>query len=121
MIATAVAARLGDTEIAAHQITLTLWSLLAFALDAIAIAGQAIIGRCLGADDPAGARAACRRMVQWGIVSGVLLGLLVVVTRPLVATLFTSDPAVRDALCRPCWWSPSASRSPASSSSSTGC
>lgn len=49
MIATAVAARLGDAEIAAHQIVLTLWSLLAFAMDAIAIAGQAIIGRYLGA------------------------------------------------------------------------
>lgn len=98
MIATAVAARLGDTDIAAHQITLTVWSLLAFALDAIAIAGQAIIGRYLGAGDPAGARAACRRMVQWGIASGVLLGLLVVAARPLVATVFTSDAAVQDAL-----------------------
>ncbi len=52
LIATAVAARLGDADIAAHQIILSLWSLLAFALDAIAIAGQAIIGRYLGADDP---------------------------------------------------------------------
>ncbi|MGW1072400.1 MATE family efflux transporter [Streptomyces sp. NPDC002537] len=98
MIATAVAARLGDAEIAAHQIVLTLWSLLAFALDAIAIAGQAIIGRCLGADDAAGARAACRRMVQWGIASGVALGVLVVAARPLFIPMFTSDGAVRDAL-----------------------
>lgn len=98
MIATAVAARLGDTDIAAHQIVLTLWSLLAFALDAIAIAGQAIIGRYLGAGDAAGARAACRRMVQWGIVSGVVLGVLVAAARPLFIPLFTSDTAVRDAL-----------------------
>ncbi|MEU7163369.1 MATE family efflux transporter [Streptomyces morookaense] len=98
LIATAVAARLGDEDIAAHQVVLTLWSLLAYALDAIAIAGQAIIGRYLGADDPAGARAACRRMVQWGIASGLVLGLLVVGGRPLFVPLFTSDPAVRDAL-----------------------
>ncbi|MFI9307736.1 MATE family efflux transporter [Streptomyces triculaminicus] len=98
LIATAVAARLGDTDIAAHQIVLTLWSLLAYALDAIAIAGQAIIGRCLGADDAEGARAACRRMVQWGIASGVVLGLLVIAARPAFTPLFTSDPAVRDAL-----------------------
>ncbi|GGR33659.1 MATE family efflux transporter [Streptomyces netropsis] len=98
MIATAVAARLGDTDIAAHQIVLTLWSLLAFALDAIAIAGQAIIGRYLGADDPDGARAVCRRMVQWGIGAGVVLGVLVVASRPVFVPLFTSDPAVRDAL-----------------------
>lgn len=98
MIATAVAARLGDTDIAAHQIILALWSLMAFALDAIAIAGQAIIGRYLGADDAEGAREACRRMVQWGIVSGVMLGILVVVSRPLFIPLFTSDQAVRDTL-----------------------
>ncbi|MFG2384109.1 MATE family efflux transporter [Streptomyces avermitilis] len=97
MIATAVAARLGDADIAAHQIILSLWSLLAFGLDAIAIAGQAIIGRYLGAGDSEGARAACRRMVEWGIAAGVLLGLLVVVARPLFLPLFTSDSAVKDA------------------------
>ncbi|MFJ7775169.1 MATE family efflux transporter [Streptomyces yangpuensis] len=98
MIATAVAARLGDADIAAHQILLSLWSLLAFALDAIAIAGQAIIGRYLGAGDTEGAKAVCRRMVQWGIATGIVLGLLVVVTRPVFIPLFTSDPAVESAL-----------------------
>ncbi|MEU3612627.1 MATE family efflux transporter [Streptomyces sp. NPDC006872] len=97
MIATAVAARLGDDDIAAHQIALALWSLLAFALDAIAIAGQAIIGRYLGAGDAQGARDVCRRMVEWGIAVGVALGLLVVIARPLFLPLFTSDPAVKDA------------------------
>ncbi|MGW0134752.1 MATE family efflux transporter [Streptomyces sp. NPDC003299] len=96
MIATAVAARLGDADIAAHQIILSLWSLLAFALDAIAIAGQAIIGRYLGAGDTDGARAACRRMVEWGIAVGVVLGALVVLTRPLFLPLFTSDSSVTD-------------------------
>ncbi|WP_405881125.1 MATE family efflux transporter [Streptomyces sp. NBC_01136] len=96
MIATAVAARLGDADMAAHQIILSLWSLLAFALDAIAIAGQAIIGRYLGADDARGAREACRRMVQWGIASGVVLGLLVLAARPLLLPLFTSDSVVQD-------------------------
>ncbi|MFJ5996859.1 MATE family efflux transporter [Streptomyces sp. NPDC092370] len=96
MIATAIAARLGDADIAAHQIILSLWSLLAFALDAIAIAGQAIIGRYLGAGDAQGARDACRRMVEWGIAVGVVLGALVVITRPAFLPLFTSDPAVKD-------------------------
>jgi putative MATE family efflux protein len=96
MIATAVAARLGDADIAAHQIILSLWSLLAFALDSIAIAGQAIIGRYLGANDAQGARDACRRMVEWGIAVGVALGLLVIITRPLFLPLFTSDSVVKD-------------------------
>ncbi|MFD9540325.1 MATE family efflux transporter [Streptomyces sp. NPDC060022] len=98
MIATAVAARMGDTDIAAHQIILSLWSLTAFALDAIAIAGQAIIGRYLGANDSKGAREACRRMVQWGIASGVVLGALIVLARPLFLPLFTGDESVQDTL-----------------------
>ncbi|CAL9298147.1 MULTISPECIES: MATE family efflux transporter [unclassified Streptomyces] len=98
MIATAIAARLGDVPVAAHQIILSLWSLMAFALDAIAIAGQAIIGRYLGAGDTDGARAVCRRMVQWGVASGVVLGVLVVAARPLFIPLFTGDQAVRDTL-----------------------
>ncbi|MEI7034024.1 MATE family efflux transporter [Streptomyces pratensis] len=98
MIATAVAARLGDSDIAAHQVILSLWSLTAFALDAIAIAGQAIIGRYLGAGDEKGAREACRRMVEWGIGCGIVLGVLIVLARPLFIPLFTSDPTVRDAL-----------------------
>ncbi|MBO4255804.1 MATE family efflux transporter [Streptomyces griseorubiginosus] len=97
MIATGVAARLGDADIAAHQIVLSLWSLLAFALDAIAIAGQAIIGRYLGAGDAQGARQACRRMVEWGIAVGLVLGALVVIARPVFLPLFTNDPVVRDA------------------------
>ncbi|MFI6933600.1 MATE family efflux transporter [Streptomyces sp. NPDC050287] len=97
MIATAVAARLGDADIAAHQIILSLWSLLAFALDAIAIAGQAIIGRFLGAGDAQGARQACRRMMGWGVAVGVLLGVLVVISRPVFLPLFTSDSVVKDA------------------------
>ncbi|MGW4630752.1 MATE family efflux transporter [Streptomyces rubiginosohelvolus] len=98
MIATAVAARLGDIDIAAHQIILSLWSLTAFALDAIAIAGQAIIGRYLGADDEKGAREACRRMVEWGIGCGIVLGVLIVLARPLFIPIFTSDPSVKDTL-----------------------
>ncbi|MFD9031440.1 MATE family efflux transporter [Streptomyces sp. NPDC059567] len=98
MIATAVAARMGDAEVAAHQIILSLWSLMAFALDAIAIAGQAIIGRYLGADDAEGARQVCRRMVQWGVISGVVLGALIIVARPLFIPLFTSDTTVQDTL-----------------------
>jgi putative MATE family efflux protein len=98
VIGTAVAARMGDAQIAAHQIASNVWSLLAFALDAIAIAGQAITGRHLGADDAAGARSATRRMIEWGIACGVLFGLLVLAVRPWLPDAFTSDPAVRSQL-----------------------
>ncbi|HUK70291.1 MAG TPA: hypothetical protein VLW50_16295 [Streptosporangiaceae bacterium] len=44
ILTTAVAARHGDAAIAAHQMAARCWTLLAFALGAIAIAGQLIIG-----------------------------------------------------------------------------
>lgn len=98
LIATGTAARLGDDGVAAHQVAMSLWNFLAFALDAIAIAGQAVVGRRLGAGDAAGARAATRRMVLWGIGTGAVLGALLIAARPLYEPLFTDDPAVRHAL-----------------------
>jgi putative MATE family efflux protein len=98
LIATAVAARLGNTAMAAHQVAMALWTFLAFGLDAIAIAGQAIIGRYLGANDVAGARDATRRMVLWGIGTGAALGVLLLLARPLYLPLFTADPAVQHQL-----------------------
>jgi Na+-driven multidrug efflux pump len=95
VITTAVAARQGDDAIAAHQIAYRLWSLLALALDAIAIAAQAITGRCLGAGDVAGARAATNRMIGWGAVYGVVFGLAVLAARPLLPGLFAAAPPVR--------------------------
>jgi putative MATE family efflux protein len=98
VVGTVVAARMGDVQIAAHQVATNVWSLLAFALDAIAIAGQAITGRYLGAGDVAGARSATRRMIQWGVACGVLFGLFVLAVRPWLPAVFTSDPAVRSQL-----------------------
>ena len=40
--------RLGDAPLAAHQIAFQLWIFLALVLDAIAIAGQIIVGRSSG-------------------------------------------------------------------------
>jgi Na+-driven multidrug efflux pump len=67
-------------------------------LDAIAIAGQAIIGTYLGADDARGARVATRRMVAWGIGCGVVFGLGILALVPLIPGIFTADPSVRSLL-----------------------
>ena len=91
---TLVAAALGAVTLAAHQVVGGLWTLLAFALDAVAIAGQALIASALGSGDVALGRALTRRMLGWGVVSGVAFGLALVVARPAYTGLFTADPAV---------------------------
>jgi putative MATE family efflux protein len=95
VITTAVAARQGEAAIAAHQIAFRLWYLLALALDAIAIAAQAIIGRSLGAGDAAGAKAAATRMIGWGAVYGTVFGALLLLARPVLPGLFAAAPPVR--------------------------
>lgn len=103
LVATVVATRMGRPELAAYAIATQVWTLLAFALDAIAIAGQAITGRSLGAGDVAATRAATRRMVQWGVWSGLALGVLVLLGRPYLPGLFDADPQVTAQLLAVLW------------------
>jgi putative MATE family efflux protein len=87
-----------EVDLATHQLAMTLWTFLAFVLDAIAIAAQAITGRYLGADDVAGTRTVTSRMVRWGVVAGAVTALLLAVASPVLGALFTDDPAVQDLL-----------------------
>jgi putative MATE family efflux protein len=95
IVVTAIAARQGNAAIAAHQIAFRAWTLLAFALDAIAIAAQAITGRYLGAGDVAGARSATNRMIGWGVIYGVVFGIVLVAAVPLLPAAFSAAPDVR--------------------------
>ncbi|MEV4390928.1 MATE family efflux transporter [Nonomuraea sp. NPDC049607] len=103
IVGTVVATRMGQAQLAAYAIAGQVWNLMAFALDAIAIAGQAITGRSLGAGDTVVTRAATRRMMQWGLWSGLALGVAVVAARPLLPGLFGADPAVTDELLAVLW------------------
>ncbi|HET9650243.1 MAG TPA: MATE family efflux transporter [Microlunatus sp.] len=94
-LTTVVAAGFGAVALAAHQVSVSIWTLLAFALDAIAIAGQAIIGRALGAGNIGLGRSMTRRMIGWGVVFGIVFGLLIALTSPLYAGLFSPDPRVQ--------------------------
>ncbi len=97
-VTTGVAAGMGAVALATHQVTNSLWSMLVFALDAIAIAAQAVIGRYLGAGDESMVRRLTRRMVGWGLLAGVVFGLVVALGRPLYEQLFSPDPAVQQLL-----------------------
>lgn len=102
-LATAVAARFGEVSLAASQIAFQLFVFLALILDAIAIAGQVLIGRQLGASDGAGAREAARRMLGWSLVLGGVFGLLLLAGSRAIPDAFTSDPSVVDAAAN-FWW-----------------
>ena len=92
LVMTFGATALGEPELAAMQLAMTIWTFLAFALDAIAIAAQALTGRHLGAGDDAATRAITGRMLRWGLRSGVATGLALAAASPLLGPLFTPDP-----------------------------
>jgi Na+-driven multidrug efflux pump len=98
LLTTWAAARQGSAAVAAHQVASAVWSLLALALDALAIAAQALTGRWLGAGNAAAVRAVTSRMIVWGCGAGAVLGTIVLASRTVLAPLFGSDPQVRGAL-----------------------
>ena len=96
LVASAVLARVGEDSLAAHQIAFQLFVFLALVLDAIAIAGQVIVGRTLGAGDAEAAHAAARRMIEWAVVAGAGFGLVMLALIDVIPRAFTSDPDVID-------------------------
>ena len=98
LLTTWTAARSGAVALAAHQVGFTIWSFLQYVLDALAIAGQTLIGQALGASRPDEARALSRRMTGWSLCAGLLLGGVTLLVRHPLAALFTPDPGVRDAV-----------------------
>ncbi|MGA1836696.1 MATE family efflux transporter [Herbiconiux sp. 11R-BC] len=100
---TVVAASLGVTQLAAFQIVMTIFSTLAFVLDSLAIAGQAMIGHGLGASQVERVHAVTRRLVGWGVLSGVVLGAVVAVLAPFAGRLFSPDAGVQSAVTVTLW------------------
>jgi putative MATE family efflux protein len=96
LVAAAAAARIGTIELAAHEVAFQMMYLLAFVLDAIAIAGQALVGRLLGAGDADAARAAARRMITWSVGVGVIAAVVLLAGRTALPRIFSDDIAVRE-------------------------
>lgn len=98
-----VATSQGPVSLAAHQLVMTFFTFLAFALDALAIAAQAMIGKELGAGNRRTVRDLTRTMSRWGIGFGVITGVLLAAAAPFVGWIFTPDPGVQQALTAGLW------------------
>ena len=100
LLAGAVLAREGDDALGAHQIAFQVFIFLALVLDAIAIAGQVLVGRLLGAGDGPRAIHAANRMCGWSLAGGVLMAIGLLATTHVLPGAFTSDDAVLDQAAR---------------------
>jgi len=93
-LSTALAARLGVTQVTGHQIGLQIWFTYALVLDAVAIAGQTLTGTFLGAKATEKARSVAHRMIQLDLVVGALGMIVIFLGRHQIAQLFSTNPNV---------------------------
>jgi MATE family, multidrug efflux pump len=94
LLAGLVVARFGDAELGAYQISFQLWILLALVLDAIAIAGQIIVGRELGAGRPERAYDASVRMITLSVAAGAVFSIALLALDDVLPQIFTGDAEV---------------------------
>lgn len=88
------ATSLGTEVLAAHQIVFNVYSTMAFALDALAIAAQALIGKELGASNMRAVRDLTSTMIRWSFGFGAITGVLLGATAWWLPYVFTTDPNV---------------------------
>ena len=94
LLAGAVVARMGDAELGAYQISFQLWLFLALVLDAVAIAGQIIVGQELGAGKPGRAFDASARMVTLSVALGAAFSVLLLALGDVLPRIFSQDASV---------------------------
>lgn len=96
--ATAIAARVDDPTLAAHQVVVTMFLFLALTLDALAVPAQTLVAEELGREeqDVEGSDAAglARRIVRLSLIFAAGLAVLIGAGSPLIARAFSTDPDV---------------------------
>lgn len=91
----------GEKNLAAYQLTMAFFNLLAFALDALAIAAQALLGKEMGAQDLSSRQGQIavlqlkNRLVRWSLLFGLVTALACPAVGFGLAWVFTPDPQVQ--------------------------
>jgi MATE family multidrug resistance protein len=88
-------ARLGTVFLAANALLMNFQWLTAYALDGIANAAEALVGKSVGARDRDGMLRAVRRTLAWSLGFAVLFSLVFWLAGPAIVRTLTSLPEVR--------------------------
>ena len=101
---TAIAARIDEATLAAHQVVNSLFIFLALVLDALAVPAQTIVAEELGKDDVPTAAHVAQRSVRLSLLTGAVLGVLLAAAAPFIPHLFSNDPEVISRATGALWW-----------------
>ncbi|WP_246035782.1 MATE family efflux transporter [Winogradskyella algicola] len=100
---TSYATKYGTTYIAAYTIAINLWFLGAFLIDGYASAGNILSGKLYGAKDYKTLIALSNKLIKYGIVVGVIIGLVGAVFYYPIGSIFTDDKAVLEEFSKVFW------------------
>lgn len=93
-VASSLAARQGPTTMAAFQVCLQIWLATSLLADGLAIAGQTILASSFAKKDHEKAFATASRVLQFGMVLGLLLAVILSAVLPFASGLFSKDASV---------------------------
>lgn len=91
--ATAVAARVDEATLAAHQVAMSMFLFLALVLDALAIPAQTLVAEDLGQGGRESALIA-RRVVVLSLIAATAISAVLALLSPVIPFAFTNDDAV---------------------------
>ncbi len=100
---TSFATKYGTTYIAAYTIAINLWFLGAFLIDGYASAGNILSGKLLGAKDYKTLIELSNKLIKYGVVVGVIIGLIGAVFYYPIGSIFSDDKAVLEAFNNVFW------------------
>ena len=101
---TAQGARMGGTILAANALLMNLQHLTSFALDGIAHAAEALVGKAIGARRRDALEQAVRLTLRWSLGFATSLALIYVALGPVLIRVLTDLPDVRDTAMRYLPW-----------------
>ena len=100
---TSFATKYGTTYIAAYTIAINLWFLGAFLIDGYASAGNILSGKLFGAKDYKTLIELSNKLIKYGVVVGVIIGLIGAVFYYPIGSIFSDDKAVLEAFNNVFW------------------
>ncbi len=104
MAMTSVSARLGNLPLAANAVMTQFFLFFSYFMDGFAFAGEALVGKAVGAQCHDALRDAVKALMRWGVWMALSFTVIYLFgSRPIVS-LLTDDVSVRDEVSRMSLW-----------------